>query len=284
MNSGKAISIGVLIMKIFIMTDMEGVCGVLDHDNWVSFDGRYYEEGKKLLTLEINAAIEGFFSAGATEIVVADGHGCGGVSNLLLDKRVLYQRGFPGPYPFGLDNTFDAMAWIGQHAKAGTAYAHIAHTGWFDVLDCRINGLSVGEFGELALLGAYLGVTPVFGSGDEAFAKEAAAFAAGIETVAVKKGLNPGSGDEYDCEGYRNRSIAAIHKHPEKARELIFEGAVKSLQKFKAAKDRFKVPRIMPPYRMETIYRPNGNKPAHRAFREDSDDLIAMMNKTESLF
>ncbi|NLO35568.1 MAG: M55 family metallopeptidase, partial [Clostridiaceae bacterium] len=126
------------IVKIYIMTDMEGVCGVLDHDNWVRVDSRYYEKGKKLLTLEVNAAIEGFFSEGATEILVADGHGCGGVNNLLLDRRALYQRDFPGPYPFGLDKTFAVMAWIGQHAKAGTPYAHIAHTGWFDVLDCTI--------------------------------------------------------------------------------------------------------------------------------------------------
>ena len=271
-------------MKVYIMTDMEGVCGVLDHDNWVRVDSRYYEEGKKLLTLEVNAAIEGFFSEGATEILVADGHGCGGVNHLLLDRRVLYQRGFPGPYPFGLDKTFSVMAWIGQHAKAGTPYAHIAHTGWFDVLDCTINGLSVGEFGELALLGAYFGVTPVFGSGDEAFAKEASDLVQGIETVAVKQGLFPGSGDDFDCEGYRNRNIAAVHKHPEQARELIYAGAARALQKFREAKDQFQVPRILPPYRMETFYRPNGNKPARRTFREDKDDLIAMMNKPETPF
>ena len=39
-------------MKIFIMTDMEGVAGVLDHDTWVTPQGRYYEAGKRLLTLE----------------------------------------------------------------------------------------------------------------------------------------------------------------------------------------------------------------------------------------
>ncbi len=50
-------------MKIYIMTDMEGVCGVLNHDDWVMRDGRYYAEGRKLLTLEINSAIEGFFQA-----------------------------------------------------------------------------------------------------------------------------------------------------------------------------------------------------------------------------
>jgi len=271
-------------MKVYLMTDMEGVCGVLDHDNWVTFDGKYYEEGKRLLTLEVNAAIEGFFSEGATDILVADGHGYGGINNLLLDKRVLYQRGFHGPFPFGLDRTFDAMAWVGQHAKAGTPYAHIAHTGWFNVLDCSINGVSVGEFGELAFLGDYLGVTPVFGAGDEAFTKEASSLVQGIETVAVKKGLIPGAGDEFDCEGYRNRNIAAIHMHPEKAREKIFKGASEAMKKFREKKYSFSMPKISGPYRMETRYRPNSNKPAHRTFREDDNDLVAMMNSAEKQF
>ena len=46
------------------MTDMEGVCGVINHDDWVMPTGMYYEEGKKLLTMEINAAVEGFMQQG----------------------------------------------------------------------------------------------------------------------------------------------------------------------------------------------------------------------------
>ena len=137
-------------MKLFLMTDMEGVCGVVNHDIWVTPEGRYYEEGKKLLTLEINAAVEGFYAAGATDILVVDAHGYGGINNLLLDERVKYLRGpLPTPYPYMLDASFDAIAWIGQHAKAGTEYAHMAHTGWFNTVDYRINDISVGEFGQV---------------------------------------------------------------------------------------------------------------------------------------
>jgi D-amino peptidase len=139
-------------MKIYIMTDIEGVCGVVNFDDWALPQGRYYEEGKKLLTMEVNAAIEGFFAAGATEILVADGHGLGAINNILLDHRVSFLRGpVPGPYPFMLDETFDAIAWVGQHAKAGTECAHMAHTGSLNVIDYKINGISVGEFGQIAL-------------------------------------------------------------------------------------------------------------------------------------
>ena len=66
--------------KVYIMTDMEGVAGVLDFENWCKPESRYYELGKELLTLEVNAAIEGFSRGGATEFLVADGHGYGGIN------------------------------------------------------------------------------------------------------------------------------------------------------------------------------------------------------------
>ena len=100
-------------MKVFIMTDMEGVAGMINFDDWVDPKGRYYEAGKRLLTLEINAAVEGFFDAGATEILVCDGHGWGGINHELLDSRVLFQRGWNVVYPFDLTASYDVIAWIG---------------------------------------------------------------------------------------------------------------------------------------------------------------------------
>lgn len=268
-------------MRIFICTDMEGVAGVINHDDWVMPTSRNYEEGRRLLTLEVNAAVEGFYAAGATEVLVADGHGAGGINQEYLDRRTLLQRGFPGPYPFGLDRSFDAMAWIGQHAKAGTPFAHIAHTGWFNVLDYRINDVSVGELGQLAFCGAVLGVRSIFASGDEALTKEASMLLPGIECVSVKRGLTSGSGDEYDTEGYRGRNLAAVHYHPEKARELIRAGAQRALSRFAARRDSFPLVQLEAPFRAEVRYRPNGATPACRATAEHATDLIAMLNSPE---
>ena len=80
-------------MKILIMTNMEGVAGVLNHDDWVLPGGRFYAKGLRLLTEEVNAALEGFFSAGAEEILVVDGHGAGGIDPETLDERALLLRG-----------------------------------------------------------------------------------------------------------------------------------------------------------------------------------------------
>jgi D-amino peptidase len=269
-------------MKIYIVTDMEGVCGIVNFEDWVLPESRYYEEGKRLLSLETSAAAEGFFESGATDVYVVDGHGMGGIDQRFLDSRTCLIRGSHGPYPFSLDGSFSAMAWVGQHAKAGTGYAHMAHTGWFNVLDYRINGASVGEFGQMAWCGAFLGVPSIFGSGDEAFTREAQELIPGIETVSVKRGLVPGSGDEYAAEGYRKRNLAAIHLHPEKVRSLIRAGAARALARFKSNPEGFHRLPVKPPFRRNVSYRAEGGKPAYKAWAEDPSDLIRMLNAPET--
>jgi len=263
-------------MKIFIMTDMEGVCGVVNHDDWVMPTGRYYADGQRLLAGEVNAAAEGFLEAGATEIVVVDGHGAGGIVPEQLHKRTSYVRVFW--YPFAIDDSFHAAAWIGQHAKAGTPFAHIAHTGWFDVLDAQINGVSVGEFGQLALCAAEVGVPSIFGAGDDAFAKEAAALLPGIETATTKWGLTPGAGDECSYEDYRKRNLSARHLHPERARELIREGAYRALTRLREQPDSFSRLQFTPPFREVTRVRPTADTPARILVREHPASVTAMLN------
>ena len=116
-------------MKIYMMTDLEGSAGVLNRNDWVHMSSPYYEKAKMLLTMEVNAAAEGLFRAGATEVLVSDGHGAGGIQPELLDRRLKLLRGYPTGYPCGLTEYYDCIVWIGQHAKAGTPYAHIPHTG-----------------------------------------------------------------------------------------------------------------------------------------------------------
>jgi len=266
-------------LKIYMMTDMEGVCGVVSHDEWVTPEGRYYEEGKRLLTLEVNAAVEGFIEAGGSEFLVIDGHGYGGIQPELLHPEVQYCRGpWPGPYPFMLDESFDAMVWIGQHAKAGTEYAHMAHTGWFDVKDSTINGISVGEFGQMALVGAELGVRSIFAAGDQAFAAEAVSLVSGIETVAVKRGIMPGSGAELDTETYKERNNGAVHLHPSLARERIREGAARALRRFRENRELFELLKLPPPYRYEVHIRGEESQPAHKRVAEHPDSMVKLLN------
>lgn len=267
-------------MKIIIMTDLEGVAGVITYQGWANAEGRYFEQSRMLLAMEVNAAVDGFFAAGATDIVVADGHGgggFGGVNAVCLDKRVRFQRGWPdGPYPLGLDKSFDAVAVVGQHAKAGTEYAHIAHTQSFKVLDLSVNGISIGEFGQVTLCAGELGVPVIFGSGDQAFCKEAQALVPGIETVAVKQGLASGTGDECPPDDYGRRNNAAVHLHPELARHLIRQGAEKAVQRYR--KEKFGIVKLIPPYEWVCIYRSDGTNPQKKIVYTHPDSVIAVMN------
>lgn len=266
-------------MKLYIMTDLEGVAGVIDHENWCSRDSRYYETAKELLTEEVNAAASGFFDGGAAEIVVADGHGPGAINGLLLDPRVMLMRGWPRGFPLELDASYDAIAWIGQHAKAGTEYAHLAHTQNFGMLDQTINGISVGEFGEMAFCALELGVKPIFGSGDQAFVEEAEALFPGIETVAVKYGTTPGRGEECSAEEYGKRNAAAVHFSPERARKMIYEGALRAAGRFRHGMD-IGLPDLRPPYEARVARRPSADRPASSGVFSHPSSISALINES----
>jgi D-amino peptidase len=263
------------MLRIYIVTDMEGVCGVLNHDDWVMPAGKHYEEGKRLLTLETNAAAAGFFAAGADEISVLDGHGAGGILPDLLDSRLALIRG--GGYPFGLEPGFTAMAWVGQHAKAGTVRAHIPHTGWFNVIDYSINGVSVGEFGQMALLGAEMGVRSIFAAGDTALCREAEALIPGIVTASVKTGSQTDDGADLDTDRYRNHNLACIHLDPAEARTLIAAGAKKALENLNEGKSAFPLINIHGPYRKDVSYRNNGNRPAYTTHTENCGSILELL-------
>jgi len=265
-------------MKIYLMTDLECAAGVVNFPEWAYAGARYYELAKKFLTLEVNAAVEGFFEGGATEILVADGHGPGGINIELLDPRVEYLRGWgAGPFPLCLDRSFQYIAWVGQHAKAGTEYGHLAHTQGIDYLDLTINGLSIGEFGQMALCASELGVRAIFGSGDAAFTQEAQALVPGIETVAVVWGVRPGTGDELTKEQYETFTAPARHLHPQRARALIREGARRAIQR--AQTETFGIVPLQPPFEKVIKRRATQDRPYKTIAKvSHPSSVIAVMN------
>ncbi|MCC6445026.1 MAG: M55 family metallopeptidase [Armatimonadetes bacterium] len=264
-------------MRIYLMTDMEGVAGVVNFEDWCEPGGAYYDIGKELLTGEVNAAVDGFFAGGATEVLVADGHGAGGIHPHLLDSRAEYMRGWPGDWPLGLeDRPFDGLASVGQHAKACTPRAHLAHTQGLNYIDLSVNGVSIGEFGQIALCAGHLGIPSFFGSGDLAFTREAEALTPGIVAVAVKRGTRAGTGEGLTEKAYGLYHSAAIHLSPERARQSIRDGAQKAAEKLRQAPP---APvKLMPPYEMVAVFR--GEKEGERITARAShpSDFIALMN------
>src|SRR5438067_877506 len=216
-------------MKVFIVSDMEGVAGVV---KWQQTDGSKadpaYHEARKLYTGEINAAVRGAKAAGGTEIVVMDCHGAGEgwTFNSLIPEELdpgceyVVQNKWT-EYVEYLESGIDAALFVGMHAMAGTRDGVLAHTvsgsSWWRL---RFNGVEVGETGINAALCGSWGCPVLLVTGDEASCREGRALLGdGLTTVAVKKGLGRFSARQYPAP---------------KARELIEAGAKRALADLRA--------------------------------------------------
>ncbi len=214
-------------MRVHIISDMEGVAGIV---KWQQVSGgeKLYDEGRVLYTEEINAAVRGAKAAGATEIVVMDNHGAGGPYdfNSLLpdlldpDCEFVVQQEWT-EYTGFLESGCDAALLVGMHAMAGTADGVLSHTvsgqAWQSL---RFNGTLVGETGINAAVCGQWGVPVVLVTGDRAVCTEGRELLGdGLTTVEVKEGIG---------------RFSARMKTPQRARELIEEGARRALSDLSA--------------------------------------------------
>ena len=134
--------------------------------------GREYEKFRRLMTLEVNAAIAGAAEAGATEFIVGDSHaGAQNIDIELLDKRARLIRAWPRPLEMmqGVDSACDAVIFVGYHAREGAAEGVLAHTFTGSVV-VKLNGVEVPEAGFNAAIAGDFGVPVVFVSGDQTIA------------------------------------------------------------------------------------------------------------------
>lgn len=178
--------------KVFISVDMEGIAGLVNAEE-TSQTGSDYGYFRRLMSLEANAAVLGAFDAGASAVVVRDSHGSArNILPDLLDPRARLIRdwsGGPKVMMEGIDESFDAVVFVGYHAKAGTADAIIDHTSTGNVVDFAINGRSMPEAGYNALIAAKYGVPVVFVAGDQALCNQAKELFGEIPMVATKQGI-----------------------------------------------------------------------------------------------
>jgi D-amino peptidase len=223
-------------LKVFISVDIEGVAGLVNWDE-TSEGGADYPLFRRLMTEETNAAIAGALEAGATEIVVRDAHGS--ARNILPDllrpeARLIRDWTSPLSMMEGIDRTFDAVVFIGYHARAGTPNAVLKHTMNLRVYDLILNGVRQPEAGWNAAIAGHFDVPVVFLSGDSAICRQVQEILGPIETAAVKDGIG----------------TAASMIHPTKARELIQKGVATALRNLKS----FKPYKPAAPYKLEIAF------------------------------
>ena len=200
-------------MKLFISFDMEGVAGIVD---WAQCGppGQAYEEGRALLLGEVNAAIDGALAGGATEVVCNDSHGA--MNNLNpadLHARAAYIAGRHKPRYMmeGLDDSFDAVFFIGYHGSISGEPSVLSHTYNPSVISrVTLNGVECGESGINALVALGHRVPVALISGDQVTIAEGEPFFKQAQRVIVKRSIT---------------RFAASQVHPEEAREMIYAGA-----------------------------------------------------------
>jgi D-amino peptidase len=212
-------------MKVYLSVDMEGVACIVNPVQVISPslgprsgfmpDALAYERGKKLLTGEVKAAVEGAFQAGAAQVVVNEAHGS--MDNILvedLDPRVRLIAGSPKPLCMveGLDESFSAAIFLGYHAPFKTLNGVMGHNFTGTI---KINGRIFGEAGINAAAAGCFGVPVVMVTGDRQTTNLAVELLGpDLVPVTVKEGL-----------GY----MAADNLHPEKAQAQIKAGVLEAL-------------------------------------------------------
>ncbi|RKR44458.1 M55 family metallopeptidase [Paraburkholderia sp. BL17N1] len=183
-------------MKVLISTDIEGIAGVFHPEQTRAGNGEY-EAARRWMTLEANAAIEGAFAGGATQVWVNDSHG--GFRNLLpdlLDARAQVVLGKPRKLGMmaGLEYGAALVFMIGYHAMSQT-HGILAHTiNSFAFARVSLNGIEVGEAGVYGALAEEYGAQVALLSGDDVFAEETAPRFPGARFVVTKSATGHASG------------------------------------------------------------------------------------------
>jgi D-amino peptidase len=214
-------------VKVFVISDMEGIAGIVRPEQTNAGEA-LYEEGRKLYTQEINAAVRGAKAGGASEIVVMDCHGAGKgydfnsllPEDLEQDCEYVVQEEWT-EYTEFLEQGVDAALFVGMHARAGAGGGVLNHTvSGPDFQNLWFNGTLVGETGINAALCGTWGCPVLLVTGDDAACREGTELLGDrLTTVKVKQGL-----------GVKSARLL----QPGRARQLVEAGSKQALSDLKA--------------------------------------------------
>jgi D-amino peptidase len=203
-------------LRVFISVDMEGIGGI-GTGAMTSASGKDYALSRQLMTDEVNAVVDAIFQHGPADILVNDSHG--DMQNLLhtqLDPRVGYIQGNIKPLGMvqGLDASFDAVVFLGYHARAGTENGFLAHTGSRSVKGLWLNDVEVGEGGLNAHFAGALGVPVILAAGGRTFTEQFGALVP-TRTVATKTAIG---------------ALVAQLRHPDRVRADLTATTLEALE------------------------------------------------------
>lgn len=209
-------------MRVFISVDMEGTSG-LERLEEIFRGLPGYDRFRQIMAGDTNSVIQGAIDAGAEEIVVSDSHGY--MCNIHPDDLVpgiLLKRGMQRRWcqMKAFDDRFDAVLFVGYHAKAGTTEAILAHTWITGFRDVRVNGDSVPEPSLNTYLAGAFGVPVVMLSGDDYVIEQARPVLGDIEYAQLKKSTGFFSGEHLPLDDSRHLLRETAKRAVSRAREV----------------------------------------------------------------
>ncbi|GGS07949.1 MULTISPECIES: M55 family metallopeptidase [Streptomyces] len=176
-------------MKILISADMEGATGV----TWpadVLPGTPQWERCRAMFTSDVNAAVLGFYDGGADQVLINEAHWT--MRNLLLEKLDARAEMITGRHKTlsmveGVQHgDVDGIAFVGYHTGAGSegvlAHTYLANS----ITGVWVNGTRASEGLLNAHVVAEYGVPVILVTGDDLTCVDAAGYAPGAATVAVK--------------------------------------------------------------------------------------------------
>jgi D-amino peptidase len=216
-------------VKVWISVDMEGVSGLVRWADVIA-SGIDFARNRRLMTLDANAAIEGAFAGGASEVVVEENHGVEDLCDLVLDEidprcRVIRGAGRPTATTLaGLTADVGVALFVGHHARAGSFPGIMAHTISYERFkEVRLAGAPIGESEIMTIRAGELGVPVGMLSGDQVVCAELARRAPWIEAVCVKHALSNVAADVIPPARAREAIRAAAERAVARARRRELE-------------------------------------------------------------
>ncbi|SAK74875.1 M55 family metallopeptidase [Caballeronia ptereochthonis] len=183
-------------MKVLISVDIEGIAGVFHPEQTRAGNGEY-EQARRWMTREANAAALGAFEGGASQVWINDSHG--GFRNLvpdLLDARARLVLGKPRTLGMmaGLEGAPELVFMIGYHARAQSRgiLAHTINSTAFARV--TLDGEEAGEAALYGRLAEERGARVALLTGDDVFGAETLPAFPGARFLCVKTAHGYSSG------------------------------------------------------------------------------------------
>lgn len=211
--------------RILLLMDLEGVNNVVGVPyEGLAKDTEQWKAAIRQAPLEINAAADALFAAGAEQVALWDNHGGGhNVDPASLDSRItLLDVDLKQPRMYFAAGAFDCVCFFGYHAMEGTLGGVLAHTMNSKMVQFyKVNGRYVGEVDMDAQIALSHGMSSCFFAGGDIACKQAEAAVPGIVTVVTKHEISRNEAEFRDNDALlaeiREKITEAVQKDPRPA-------------------------------------------------------------------